>query len=1216
MGKKYSRLGYRTIAFIVVMIMICNLWIVNISTSKALESVMPYEIAVTNGDFETGDLTDWTLTYLQDTEAGYRVYKNEWMTNNKTSIFDFWNNKANTEALTLAKDITGLEAGIYKVTIDANGEEGSATVLNLNVRGSDSTLLSTTPITTTGWNEWNTYETSQFSVGADGILHIAITGQLATGYFADLDNLRLYKLDGPPSNVLDPVKADIFVDKVNGLSADFIKGVDVSSVIALEQSGVKYYNEAGVEQDIFKTLKESGVNYVRIRVWNDPYDSNGRGYGGGNNDIEKAILIGKRATDNGLKVQIDFHYSDFWADPGKQKAPKAWANMTLAQKQTALYNFTKTSLAEILDAGVDVGMVQIGNETNSGLAGITNWTDMCSLFKKGSEAVKDIELEYSKEILIALHFTNPETAGRYTGYAQTLHNNGVEYDIFATSYYPFWHGSLSNLTSVLKNIATTYGKKVMVAETSYAYTLDEGDGHTNTIKSEADLVTYQATVQGQANALRDVIAAVADVGSAGVGVFYWEPAWIPVGKPNDILSNKQKWEQYGSGWASSYATEYDHEDAGVWYGGSSWDNQALFDFEGKPLSSINVFKYVNTGAYADVAVDQVTNPTVSVTLGQLVSLPSTVAVRYNNGITANVSVTWNVSQAQAAINGTVGTYIVNGNIEGGVVKCTVVILPKNLLRNASFEEADTSMWLINSTEASAAKIESTPNDTRTGNYTLKYWSTKPIEFYVEQTVEGLEPGYYNYNMFLQGGAAGNNPDMKIYLNAMGQTYTQTTGVNGWKNWSNPKINNILVTDGTITIGVYIKCDANGWGTLDDFYLYKSADYIPDTKVTPIVTPIDSQPTDKPQTEELKPEAITVIGEDTISNGKKIKIPATVKVKPDKKVAIILANISDKDINNAIRTTNATSKKPLELAVPMPTEIILDQLLNSSLSSVNLNYTLPKSVFDNKNIDLKKVNLSKDVLKACKQIGKSVTISLLDDEGKERYTWNFLGSNLQTSSKALKHVNLALSVGTHKINPGITKLVSVDKNNKSGVVVSFHHSGVLPAQANVRIYIGNQTGVSLGKRVNIYYYNEKTKKLDALSGGSTDKVDKDGYITIKLVHCSDYVILEHKADSNVSTSLLNQITMPVKTSVRVKASKNITIRIPETLQIVKKHNEKTSSDAIGAIMITYSSSNKNVVTVDKNTGRLTGRTKGTATIVTKVTLFNGQTKEYKTVVTVI
>ncbi|MGN1207720.1 MAG: glycosyl hydrolase 53 family protein, partial [Eubacteriales bacterium] len=158
--------------------------------------------------------------------------------------------------------------------------------------------------------------------------------------------------------------SSLYVEKVENLTADFILGVDASSVIAEEQSGVVYYDFDGNEQDVFKTLAENGVNTIRVRVWNNPYDENGNGYGGGNNDIEKAIEIGKRATKYGMKLLVDFHYSDFWADPNKQMVPLAWAGMDITEKSDALYAYTKDCLARLKEEKVDVRMVQIGNETN------------------------------------------------------------------------------------------------------------------------------------------------------------------------------------------------------------------------------------------------------------------------------------------------------------------------------------------------------------------------------------------------------------------------------------------------------------------------------------------------------------------------------------------------------------------------------------------------------------------------------------------------------------------------------------------------------------------------------------------------------------------------------------------------------------------------------------------------------------------------------------
>ena len=380
----------------------------------------------------------------------------------------------------------------------------------------------------------------------------------------------------------------VTVEPVEGLQEDFYFGADMSMLIAQENSGVVYYNEFGEEQDVLLTLARNGVNLIRIRVWNDPYDENDVGYGGGNCDTANAIAIGKRATDYGMRVLVNYHYSDFWADPSKQMCPKEWKGLSVEEKAEALYTYTKDSLTEILSAGVDVAMVQIGNETTTGMAGEKNWKNITTLMSSGSKAVREVAAEFNKDIQVAVHFTNPEK-GQYATYAKSLYTYGVDYDVFASSYYSFWHGTLDNLKKVLSDVAATYNKKVMVAEISYAYTYEDGDGHGNTIKPGAwGTFDYEVSTQGQADAVRDCVAALAELGDSALGVCYWEPAWVPVPEGGE-LTRTEIWEKYGSGWASSYASDYDPKDAGQYYGGSAWDNQAWFDFEGKPLPSIQTY---------------------------------------------------------------------------------------------------------------------------------------------------------------------------------------------------------------------------------------------------------------------------------------------------------------------------------------------------------------------------------------------------------------------------------------------------------------------------------------------------------------------------------------------------------------------------------------------------------------------------------------------------
>ncbi|WP_223702509.1 glycosyl hydrolase 53 family protein [Sutcliffiella deserti] len=826
--------------------------------NKDLEAAAEQQVNyIKNGGFESNFWDDgsWNVETQNEENVDVQHFSyadDTWMTPDEGEYAaKYWVNEAASEAqsFTLEQSIPTLPAGSYELsvrTMGGAGDEAGNVSLFVGEKTSEA-------VATTGYNEWGTI-TMKLEVAEETTnLPVGVTVSGKPNAWGNLDNVRLVSLeskeDDGESTVPDPVEANIFVERVEGLDEEFIKGVDISSILSLEESGVKFYNEAGVEQDIFTTLSDAGVNYVRVRIWNDPYDTEGNGYGGGNNDLEAALEIGKRATANGMKLLVNFHYSDFWADPAKQQAPKAWEALNFEDKKAAVYSFTKESLQAMVDEGIEIGMVQVGNETNGAFVGESDFTKMSALFNEGSKAVREI----NADTLVALHFTNPETSGRYASLAQRLQQNSVDYDVFASSYYPFWHGTLANLTSVLKDVADTYDKKVMVVETSYAYTAEDGDGHGNTApKDSGQTLNYPITVQGQATAVRDVFEAVANVGEAGIGVFYWEPAWLPVGPPDDLENNKELWETYGSGWATSYAAQYDPHDAGAWFGGSAVDNQALFDFNGNPLPSLNIFKYVDSGAVAPLKIDEISDISLSVILGETITLPETVTVTYNDGSKGTTPVTWENEALEQAINNGVGTYVIDGTVEGGMsVKAHLEIKPENFVLNPSFEESDRSMWEIGyGNEATPhTDYQDKASDAKSGNYSLHFYSANEVNFYVEQTITGLKPGYYNLSMFLQGGDAGDS-EMYLYATTSDNEYKMETSVNGWVNWSNPSIGDILVVDGTLTIGARIKAGAGAWGSLDDFYLYRVSDY-EEVEPTPEPTP-EPEPSPGP-TPEPTPE---------------------------------------------------------------------------------------------------------------------------------------------------------------------------------------------------------------------------------------------------------------------------------------------------------------------------------------------------------------------------
>ena len=615
-----------------------------------------------------------------------------------------------------------------------------------------------------------------------------------------------------------PVTSEtLFVKPVENLPEDFILGVDLSSVIAEEESGVRYYNFDGEEQDIFRTLAENGVTHIRVRVWNHPYDKDGNGYGGGNNDIDKAAAIGRRATAAGMKLIVDFHYSDFWADPGKQMVPLEWKGMDIEQKTQAVYDYTRESLAKLKDAGVAVGMVQVGNETNGALCGEKTWFNIQYLMQAGAKAVREV----CPEALVAVHFANPES-GAYADYAKKLAYYDVDYDVFASSYYPYWHGTLDNLRTVLGEVAEIYGKKVMVMETSYAYTAEDTDFSGNTI-GEGSAVTknYPYTVQGQANSVRDVIETVANT-PKGIGVCYWEGAWITVGG-SSWEENSALWEKHGSGWASSFAAGYDPEDAGKWYGGSAVDNQALFDAKGRPLESLKLFALVKSGNSVEVKADAIEDSFLTVDLNGTLTLPATVKAVMNDDSRAEVNVTWDADEAQIAAmfaNGP-ARYTVNGEAGGLAALCTVDMVEYNFLVNPGFESGDLTGWTV--TDLAGADelfVEDKSTDSLDGHWHMHFWSAKAnsVEFTLEQDVRELPSGRYKFAISVMGGDAGEQ-EIYAYAKLDGEIVgTAPMAISSYGNWDAGLVEGIDYAEGqTLTVGVYVKCAGAGsgaWGKID------------------------------------------------------------------------------------------------------------------------------------------------------------------------------------------------------------------------------------------------------------------------------------------------------------------------------------------------------------------------------------------------------------------
>ena len=362
----------------------------------------------------------------------------------------------------------------------------------------------------------------------------------------------------------------------------FVKGMDLSTLLELERCGARYYDK-GQERDILSIMKDYDVDTIRLRLWNDPKSESGEWYGAGNNDLSETIAIGKKVTEAGFGVLLNFHYSDFWADPGKQIKPKAWKDFGMEELEKAVYDFTKESLEKILDEGVNVTMIQVGNELSNGLlwpeGRVPNYDNIYRLVSAGLKACREID----SKIPLMIHLDNGGNNALYREWFDNFTQRGGDFDYIGLSYYPFWHGSLDMLEYNMNDIAVRYGKDLIVAEVSMGFTMEsyqqyeklsdeERKGYA-TKPSLVEKIDYPMTIQGQKDFTEDFLNRVGKVnGNHGKGFFWWEPAWIPVP---------------GSGWATPASLKYMNDPGPC---GNEWANQALFDYDGNTLPALEVLR--------------------------------------------------------------------------------------------------------------------------------------------------------------------------------------------------------------------------------------------------------------------------------------------------------------------------------------------------------------------------------------------------------------------------------------------------------------------------------------------------------------------------------------------------------------------------------------------------------------------------------------------------
>ncbi|MFN8254993.1 MAG: glycosyl hydrolase 53 family protein [Bacteroidales bacterium] len=362
-------------------------------------------------------------------------------------------------------------------------------------------------------------------------------------------------------------------------SEKFCMGADLSYVNQiLDHGGI--YKDSGNIVNPYKIFKTHGANVIRLRLWHYPawtkevYGVAGTQMYNDIKDVEKAISIIK---ENGMEVNLDFHFSDTWADPGKQIVPEAWKNIkdTTVLKDS-VYNYTFNVLKYLDSKGLMPDMVQIGNEINCGLfiteneVGFPNlnccngkWRELGAILNSGIKAVRDVSSLSAIKAKIILHVADPKNVEWWFDNIISQ-ANVTDFDIVGFSYYPLWHttlgyGQIENKIALFKS---KYNKKVMIMEFAYPWTYEDADTYSNAFGNQSPVGSFPFSKDGQFNLLKDLTQKIINAG--GDGIFYWEPAWI----------------------------SSDMKD--LWGTGSSWDNAALFDFDGNVLKSIDFMTYKYT----------------------------------------------------------------------------------------------------------------------------------------------------------------------------------------------------------------------------------------------------------------------------------------------------------------------------------------------------------------------------------------------------------------------------------------------------------------------------------------------------------------------------------------------------------------------------------------------------------------------------------------------
>jgi arabinogalactan endo-1,4-beta-galactosidase len=548
---------------------------------------------------------------------------------------------------------------------------------------------------------------------------------------------------------------------------DFIKGMDISFLPELKKLRAEFYDAGGNKKEIWELLKENGVNSIRLRIWNEPENV---AESGGYCSLEQTIAMAKLIKQNGMSFFLDFHYSDWWADPGKQVKPKAWETLGFEKLVKAVYEYTREVLLTMKEEGVLPDLVQIGNEIRSGMlfpeGEVPNYRQLALLVNSGIRAVRDIDKEHDIKIVIHL-----DQGGRFyylrEWFDAVMAAGLEEFDIIGVSYYPFWHGSFTDLKNSLVNLVKRYGKPTLVAETAHAWR-NAGDGFIG--EQQEKIAGFPASPWGQKQVLDLVMNITASLDNEmGLGIYYWEPVVLP-------FKGKGGW----------------------------WSNMGVFNERGEALEALASFRFVRED-FKPKEIAKVYEPVkIFHKLGEEVRLPDYIKVLYYDGESKEVNVLWEKFLPEAARD-----FKVKGSIPsiGRMVEAEVQVVEDfetshNYIENAAFEEG-LSGWGIqsmdNRVKAELLQEFDEPFPVPPVNYV---YVESPVNFTwrLEKQVKGLQPGKYRLSVEYRGTNT-TGVDVRLHAGERNQNYKELVIDPTDESWVTYELPDIMIEKDCVKLGI-------------------------------------------------------------------------------------------------------------------------------------------------------------------------------------------------------------------------------------------------------------------------------------------------------------------------------------------------------------------------------------------------------------------------------